>query len=132
MYSSRVYIVPLRDDPDHATDSVLANRADRVHLLPDTHDCDTADRDASAERLSEHDVAVETYAVDHMDMYAVLGPATTLASRPEHDGDEVFINVSTGSRVAALGAALGCIDVLTDALCSYGCRVCIWTQYWPQ
>jgi len=99
VHSSRVYIVPLRDDPDHAIDSVLANRADRVYLLLDTHDCDTADRDASAERLSEHDITVETYAVDHTDMYAVLGLATTLASRPEHDGDEVFVNISTGSRV---------------------------------
>lgn len=115
MHLRRVHIVPFDDAPDRAVKSAVSNHADMVYLLPDERTCPRDIQKRSAQRLSEHGIDTELHTVDHLDMYAVFGLVTTLASRSEHDDDNVFVNVSTGSRVAAIGAALGCMDVSTDA-----------------
>lgn len=115
MHPKRIHIVPLGDDRDRVLDPLLANGADHVYLLPDDGDETAAVEEDIETELSGAGVSVETHAVDHLDMYAVFGLVTTLASRPEHIDDEVFVNVSTGTRIAAIGGALGCMDVSTDA-----------------
>jgi hypothetical protein len=43
----------------------------------------------------------------------VFGLVTTLAA--EHSDDSVAVNVATGSKLAAIGAAMGCLDADTNA-----------------
>jgi hypothetical protein len=140
MHPERVHVVPLRGEHDRAVEPLLAERADRVHLLP--HDGadgprnddratgdGTADRngadgveagpaeatavDAVARELRAAGIEVSVHPVDQFDVYAVFGLVTTLATG--HADDAVYVNVSTGTRLAAIGAALGCMDVSTDA-----------------
>lgn len=138
MHPERVHIVPVHDDRDRALEPLLAARADRVYLLPHesrgASEPDDRDREASArstddvpdgdasapeatdavaDALREAGVAVAVHPVDQFDVYAVFGLVTTLATR--HADDVVHVNVSTGTRLAAIGAALGCMDVSTEA-----------------
>ncbi len=113
MHPKRVHIVPLHDDDTRVVEPLLANDADHVHLLP--HDgAKTGPRSSTlVAELRDGGIAVTTHPIDQFDVYAVFGLVTTLAT--EHEDDEVFVNVSAGTRLAAIGAALGCMDVSTQA-----------------
>jgi DNA-binding transcriptional ArsR family regulator len=50
-------------------------------------------------------------------VYAVFGLVTTIADA--HATDDVAVNVSAGSKLAAIGASLACMDVATDATAYY-------------
>jgi hypothetical protein len=79
-----------------------------MHLLADEDEASAA----QAETADGVETAVES--VDHGTVCAVLGLVTTLADRHAPD-DTVRVNVSTGSRLAATGAALARMDADTDA-----------------
>lgn len=117
MFRRRVHVVPIRRHRERVVTTLTTAGADRVYLLPDERrDHDADGPDALASDLRAADIEVECCPVDHADMYAVLGLVTTLAARHERDGDHVFVDVSTGSRLAAIGAALGCMDASTEAV----------------
>lgn len=143
MYGKRVHIVPVGDAVDRMITPVVEMRADVVYLLahdPDGHnsgrwtpvldgdevyDSGTIIPDVSplrtngfdttataTERLAEEGIEVNHKFVDQYDVYSVLGQVTTIAhNRP--DEDTVAVNVSTGTRLATIGAALGRMDADT-------------------
>jgi len=110
MYAKRVHIVPVGEDVERMVDPLVEMRADAAYLLVD----EGADASAVADRLTTEGVDVAVEAVDQGSVYAVLGLVTTLAHRQDED-DTVRVNVSTGSRLATVGAALACMDEDTDA-----------------
>lgn len=105
----RVHLVPVRDARDAVVDPLVAYDADAAHLLADPG----ADVDALETDLEDAGVAVESWRVDLEDLYAVLGLVTTLADA--HADDDTYANVSAGTPLSAVAAALGCMDVDTDA-----------------
>ena len=106
-YARRVHVAPVGSDVDRVVEPALQMRADVVYLLEDDHpEAPTAD--AAVDRLSATGVETHVKEVDHEDVYAVLGFVTTIAHRQAPD-DTVMVNVSTGGRLAAVGAALGCM-----------------------
>jgi len=58
-------------------------------------------------------ISTEPIPCNHGDPYAVFGLVTTLAA--EHNTDSVAVNVATGGKLAAIGAAMGCLDADTHA-----------------
>jgi hypothetical protein len=114
MYPRRVHIVPIRRGRDRVVTSLTSAGADRAYLLPDERG-EGVPTDL-VETLRDAGVDVECRPVDHADVYAVLGLVTTIAARHESDDDHVYVDVSTGSRLAAIGAALGCMDAATEAV----------------
>jgi hypothetical protein len=145
MHGKRVHIVPVGDDVDRMVGPAIEMRADVVYLLahapggsggtkPVTGlpDVEWTDEDSvedyvealalggsdvaaeAVEQLASHDVAAPVEFVDQTDVYAVLGLATTLAHRRPAD-DDVAVNVSTGTRLATIGAAMTRMDEDTDA-----------------
>lgn len=113
MFAKRVHIVPVGEDVERMVAPVRTMSADRVYLLAD-EDGSAAQAETAAERLSTDGVETAIESVDHGTVYAVLGLVTTLADRHAPD-DTVWVNVSTGSRLATIGAALACMDADTDA-----------------
>lgn len=103
-------MAPLGYEYDRIRAPVLEYGADTLYLL-----CDRSLRvpyhEDLAEELAGCGVAVEFRDVDLGDMYDVLGEVTTLVD--EHAEDIVRVNVSSGPKVAAVGAALACMA--TDA-----------------
>ncbi|QLG29890.1 hypothetical protein HUG10_19975 (plasmid) [Halorarum halophilum] len=62
-------------------------------------------------------IDVTTVAVDLFDMYGVLGEVTTIAA--QHAEDLVHVNVSTGTKLSAIGAAIACMELSTNATAYY-------------
>lgn len=53
-------------------------------------------------------------AVDLFDMYDVMGSVTTLAN--DYAGNTARVNVTSGTKHAAIGASMACMDQQTDAM----------------
>lgn len=111
-----VHIAPLGFEYDRILGPVRQYNVDSLYLLehddpgsaPDYHD------DLRGE-LADLDVAVRTRSVDLFDIYDVLGVVTTLTA--DHAGDIVRVNVSSGSKLSAVGAAIACMA--TEATAYY-------------
>lgn len=142
MYSKRVHIVPVGADIERMVEPAIQMRADVVYLLadaPSTTDTSSSQLPAvewtdeasveryvsqlrrggfdhaaaASERLAANHIEAPVEFVDQHDVYAVLGLVTTLAHRyREHT---VTVNVSTGTRLATIGAAMARMDEATDA-----------------
>jgi hypothetical protein len=113
----RVHIAPLGYEYDRILVPARRYGADLIYLLrhergpyPDYHDELIAALEAAG-------IDVETRELDLMDVYDVLGVVTTIAAH--HDGDDVRVNVSSGSTLAAVGATIACMDVSTPATAYY-------------
>jgi len=133
----QVHIVPLGYEYDRIIDP-LQHSADIVYLLIDDPTTDskvgTVDFNASCE-TRETDPAswvgttdyqrevreeistfadVGGYPVQLDDFHDVMGVVTTIAAHHEADspnGDNVFVNISSGPHIAAVAAAVGCMAV---------------------
>ncbi|EFW92990.1 hypothetical protein ZOD2009_06524 [Haladaptatus paucihalophilus DX253] len=110
-----VHIAPLGFEYDRILGPVKQHGVDILYLLehdspgsPDYHD-------ALKEELDAEGIEVRSRTVDLMDIYDVLGIVTTLVS--EHEDDIVRVNVASGSKLSAVGAAIACMA--TDATAYY-------------
>jgi hypothetical protein len=110
MYAKRLHIVPVGGETERMVEPLVRMRADEAYLLVD----DGSGAAAVVDRLTAEDIDVAVEEVDQGSVYAVLGLVTTLADRQDPN-DTVRVNVSTGSRLATVGAALACMDEDTDA-----------------
>jgi len=124
----RVHIVPLGYEYDRVLEPLEDYRADLVYVLE--HD---AERPGNGRSTAEEAVTpayreslidalesittVRRRGCNLMDVYDVLGTVTTLAD--EHAEDAVYVNVSGGGTIAAIGATMACMDVSTDATAYY-------------
>jgi len=104
-----VHIAPLRFEYDRVLGPVERYGVDVVYLLehddpgavdPDYHDALVAELEAAG-------AEVRTESVDLLDVYDVLGVVTTLVA--SHPDDIVRVNVSGGSKLAAVGATIACM-----------------------
>lgn len=112
-----VHIAPLGYEYDRVLGPACRYDIDIIYLLE--HDEPAGTKPGYHEELKEAltDSAVETRSrkVDLMDIYDVLGVVTSLVS--EHAGDIVRVNVSSGSKLSAVGATMACMA--TDATAYY-------------
>ncbi|KZN26077.1 hypothetical protein A4G99_23135 [Haladaptatus sp. R4] len=112
-----VHIAPLGFEYDRILGPVREHGVDILYLLE--HDGPESDHpdyhDALKEELEAEGIDVRSRTVDLMDIYDVLGIVTTLVS--EHRDDIVRVNVASGSKLSAVGAAIACMA--TDATAYY-------------
>lgn len=106
-----VHVAPLGYEYDRITEPALEYGADRVHLLEDEGGERASYHDGIVDDLEGNGVAVEVHGVDLRDVYDVLGKTTTIIDACGED--IVRVNVSSGPKLAAIGAALACMA--TDA-----------------
>ncbi|WP_237560604.1 HFX_2341 family transcriptional regulator domain-containing protein [Halostella litorea] len=106
-----VHVAPLGYEFDRIREPVLEYGADTLYLLGDPESERTAYHDRLESELADRGVTVHARTVDLDDVYDVLGEITTIADR--YDDDIVRVNVSSGPKLAAVGAALACMA--TDA-----------------
>ncbi len=106
-----VHIAPLGYEFDRIKEPVLEHNADILYLLRDTQQEPLDYHKALETTLTERGVSVHFRKIDLGDMYDVLGEITTIAD--SYTDDIVRINVSSGPKLAAIGAALACMA--TDA-----------------
>ncbi|MFC4986658.1 MULTISPECIES: DUF6293 family protein [Saliphagus] len=104
-----VHVAPVGYEADRITEPAIEYGADTVHLLEGAERASYHDR--IADTLEGGGIAVETHGVDLRDVYDVLGRTTTIIDACGED--IVRVNVSSGPKLAAIGAALACMA--TDA-----------------
>ncbi|MFD1512763.1 DUF6293 family protein [Halomarina rubra] len=103
-----VHIAPLGYEYDRILEPVRAYGVDVVYLLE--HDGPPEERASYHDELKtelDEECEVRTRTVDLMDIYDVLGAVTTVAA--DHPDDIVRVNVSSGSKLSAVGAAIACM-----------------------
>ncbi|GAA0259157.1 DUF6293 family protein [Haladaptatus pallidirubidus] len=104
-----VHIAPLGYEYDRIVEPVRKHGVDVLYLLE--HDGPPNERpvyhDELKSVLANDGIDVRSEAVDLLDIYDVLGVVTTLVS--DHEDDIVRVNVSSGSKLSAVGAAIACM-----------------------
>ncbi len=112
-----VHIAPLGYEYDRIVEPVREHGVDVLYLLE--HDGPPSERpeyhDELKSVLKSDGIDVRTRTIDLLDIYDVLGVVTTLVSK--HEDDIVRVNVSSGSKLSAVGAAIACMA--TDATAYY-------------
>jgi hypothetical protein len=113
----RVHIAPLGFEHDRILEPATRYGADLMYLLVNEGGPRASYHDDLEAGLADAGIEVRRESCDLMDVYDVLGVVTTLAAR--HAGDDVRVNVSSGNKLAAVGATIACMDVSTDATAYY-------------
>ena len=106
-----VHVAPLGYEFERITEPVLEYGADTLYLLGDSELASVTYHEELESVLTDHGITVHRCEVDLGDIYDVLGEITTIVDR--HADDIVRVNVSSGPKLAAVGAALACMA--TDA-----------------
>lgn len=115
--AERVHVMPFGFEHDRIVEPAVAYRADRVVLLdwladdvdrPDYHDDVIADLEAAG-------VDVDLHECDLFDLYdsiGVIARLVTAEARPVDDadvGNEVYVNLATGSKITAIAGMIACM-----------------------
>lgn len=105
----RVHISPLGYEFERVLLPAREYRADRVFLLE--HNEPDSEKPEYHARLKtefeESAIDVETIRCDLFDLYSVLGAIAEVIT--EHPSDEVYVNLSTGSKITAIGGMIACM-----------------------
>lgn len=108
---TEVHVAPLGYEYDRIEAPILEYGADVLYALDDESRSQVPYHDRLRTALTEAGVTVHVRAIDLGDVYDVLGEVTTIVD--DHADDIVRVNVSSGPKLAAIGAALACMA--TDA-----------------
>ena len=104
----RVHVMPVGYEYERIVTPAEHFQADRVVLIG--HEKDTKDskgrhkRDRVIEALDERDISHEEVYCDIFDLYSSLGTIAEIIST--HADDDVYVNISTGSKVTAVAGMI--------------------------
>lgn len=108
----RVHIVPIGFDFRRATDPLIRMRADRVYFL--RYDQNDADKEFFASITKElhdrmRDIQIETRRADLWDPYKCIEQYREIIIAEKGNGNHVYVNVSTGTRINSIAGMLACM-----------------------
>ncbi|WP_338741366.1 DUF6293 family protein [Haloplanus salilacus] len=115
--AERVHVMPLGFEHDRIVEPAMEYRADRVVLLdwlaadverPDYHDDVVADLEAAGVEVDRRDCNL----FDLYDSIGVIAEIVTAEARPADDadlGNEVYVNLATGSKITAIAGMIACM-----------------------
>lgn len=106
--SQRVQILPLGFEYARLREPIMEWKADRVVLIEHTEEEDLPYLDVLREELAENDrIDMESRVCDIFDLYDALG--TIGGAIADHPGDEVYVNLSAGSKITAVAGMIACM-----------------------
>lgn len=104
----RVHVVPLGYEFDRVVEPLLDLKADRAVLVHHTRDSEPPAYHADIRNiLQEEGISLEERECDLFDLYTCLGEIAEAITRFE--GDNVYVNVATGSKVTAIAGMIACM-----------------------
>lgn len=106
---NRIHISPLGYEHDRVVEPAIDYKADRVFLLEhDESESKKPDYHATLkEELRDAGIDVRSVQCDIFDLYTTLGTVAELITA--HADDEVYVNLSTGSKISAIGGMIACM-----------------------
>lgn len=113
----RVHIMPVGYEKPRVTKSAIGYKADKVVLIGHEEDGeeDEVRLDEIESILEEQAIEVERTECDIFDLYDSLGLIAEIINR--FKSEEVYVNVSTGSKVTAIAGMIACMAI--DATAYY-------------
>lgn len=107
--SQQIHIAPQGYETERVFKSPIENNADKVVLL--LHEEQTESGQDCLETveaaLEDADISYEETYCDFFDMYDILW--TIIETVDSHIGDEIFVNLSTGSKITAISGMIACM-----------------------
>lgn len=105
----RIHISPLGYEHDRVVKPAIEYKADRVYLLEhDELDSEKPKYHSTLKQeLRDAGVTVQSARCDIFDLYTVLGRVAEIITA--HTNDEVYVNLSTGSKISAIGGMIACM-----------------------
>lgn len=105
---NRVHIVPVGYEYERVIQPAEKFRADIVVLIGHEEDPEGSKGQEhlaeAIDAIEERDIGIEARECDIFDLYSSMG--TIAESISEHEDDQVFVNVSTGSKVTAIAGMI--------------------------
>ncbi len=108
----RVHIAPLGFDVERITEPVKRERADKLYLIKRPDDIKAADyleEIHAALQLSHTNIEIEEVTSDLWDLFDILNKFKIIFDKEFLSGSHVYVNVSTGSKVASIAGTLACM-----------------------
>ena len=115
--SERVHIMPVGYEESRIIESAKEYKADRVELIthsqndPKGQDC----IDEVESTLENKEFECHVHECDIFDLYDSIGTIAQLIS--EHEGDDVYVNISTGTKITAVAGTIA--TTVTDTSAYY-------------
>jgi hypothetical protein len=102
----RVHVVPLGYEDPRAVDSVVNFKADRVVLICHNNDDKPATefRKQVVSELDRREIPCEERECDIFELFSCLSAISQTIH--DHQSDEVYVNVSTGSKITAIAGTI--------------------------
>ncbi|MFB6283674.1 MAG: DUF6293 family protein [Halobacteria archaeon] len=113
----RVHVAPVGFEYDRIMEPALKLRADKIYLLH-YNQSDAIETEFHQElwkNLEDNRVELEKVGCDIFDLYDSIGSIAEITSK--HSRDDVYVNVSAGSKITAIGGMIACMT--TDATAYY-------------
>ena len=104
----RVHIAPLGFERDRILDPARSYNADRIVLIEHVDDTERRDyHQKLIEKLEASNIDVETTKADIFGLYSTIGTVAELIR--QYEGHNVYVNLASGSKVAAIGGMIACM-----------------------
>jgi hypothetical protein len=112
----RVHIAPVGFEVDRIVEPVLRMRGEALHLIAHTAEEDQGlvFQRQIARRLKEYEITPLIHRAPAFDLYSTIALIARLIR--DHRRDEVFVNISSGSKVQALAGVLAAMLVEEEGL----------------
>lgn len=105
----RIHVSPLGYEYDRVLEPAINYKADRVYLLE--HDEPSSEKPEYHEALKGDlraaGISVHSIQCDIFDLYTMLGTVAEIITANAED--EVYVNLSTGSKISAIGGMIACM-----------------------
>jgi len=104
----RIHVIPLGYEHERVTEPPMQLNADKVVLLThDENEQEPAYHEEVREELRAANIELQERESDIFDLYTSLGEIAEIAT--DHEGDNVYVNLATGSKVTAIAGMIACM-----------------------
>lgn len=104
----RIHVVPLGYEHERVVEPPKRLNADKVVLL--SHDKDEEEpsyHEEARDELRAANIELQERECDIFDLYTCLGAIAEVIT--DHEGDNVYVNLATGSKVTAISGMIACM-----------------------
>lgn len=105
----RVHVVPFGYEYDRIVDAAKKLNAERVVLLEKPEEDQPGWFQNVRDDLRNAGITVRTESCDIMIMYSVIKSVARVMQ--QHEEDDVYVNISTGSKLSAIGGMIACMSM---------------------
>lgn len=103
----RIHVVPLGYERDRVIEPPKRLNADKVVLLSHEEDEEPAYHEEAWKELREAHIDLQGRKCNIFDLYTCLGAIAEVVT--DHQGDNVYVNLATGSKVTAIAGMIACM-----------------------